>query len=131
MAAVLDIPVMQPGDREAEILTDAQIEELLQEAEDRLRQKAGLTSNVDTGTLSLSSSSPLPASRIRLPKLDHNLDRSSYIKDHNGVAKTNPSLMVSTEQRKMADGLRTLNTQQTTGKKIVSDPSLLLFINPA
>ena len=122
MATVLDIPVMQPDNGQPEILTDAQIEELIKEAEDRLRRKAGLEPNVDNETLSLNSAAPLSASRVRLSKLEHNLDRSSYIKNHNGVAKTNPSLMVPTEQRKMADGLRSLSTQQASSKKIVSNP---------
>lgn len=127
MAAVLDVSVTQPEDGGPEILTDAQIEELLQEAEDRLRQKVGLASNVDNETLSLSSGAPPSASKVRLSKLEHNLYRSSYIKNHNGVAKTNPSLMVPTEQRKMADGLRTLNTQQASSKKIVSSPSVSIW----
>lgn len=121
MAAVLDMPVTQTNSGEPEILTDAQIEELLQEAEDRLRLKAGLPANAGNETLSLTSPNPLSTSKVRLPKLEHNLDQSSYIKNHNGVAITNPSLMVPPEQRKMADGLRTLTVQQTNGKKIVSN----------
>lgn len=128
MAAVLDSPVMGLEDREPEVLTDAQIEELLQEAEDRLRQKAGLPPNIDNETLSLSAVVAPSATKIHLSKLEHNLDRSSYIKNHNGVAKTNPSLMVPTEQRKMADGLRSLDTQQTSGKKIVSNPSIFISL---
>lgn len=125
MAAVLDLTVAQP-DNEHEILTDAQIEELLREAEDRLRLKAGIPSTPDNETLSLTPVVAPSASKVRLSKLEHNLEPSSYIKNHNGVAKTNSSLMVPSEQRKMADGLRSLDTQQPS-KKIVSGPFLFVI----
>lgn len=125
MENTLVAPVAQVHREEPEILTDVQIEQLLQEAEHRLRHQAGLATHTDDGTIDLTPVTTAPANRVRLSKLEHNLNPTAYIKDHNGVAKTNANLMVPTEQRRMADGLRSIKTQQT-GKKIVSSPPILV-----
>lgn len=92
----------------SDILSDARIEELLQEAESRLRAKVQLEpeSTLDKIALKDTSSPSDSAKRIRLQKLQHGVDRSLYLKNENGITRMNTTLMVPDEQRKMADGLR-------------------------
>lgn len=103
-----------------ELLSDERIEELLKEAETRLRAKAGLEPiSANDDVLALDSTNVASQKRIHFPKLEHNLDRNSYLKNHNGIAKASPDLMVPAEQRKMADGLRAVAKESDTNKKVV------------
>ncbi|KAK5942185.1 dTDP-fucopyranose mutase [Knufia obscura] len=102
-----------------ELLSDERIEELLKEAETRLRAKAGLEPiSANDDVLALDSTNVASQKRIHFPKLEHNLDRNSYLKNHNGIAKASPDLMVPAEQRKMADGLRAVAKESDTNKKV-------------
>lgn len=104
-----------------EVLTDEQIENLLQDAEARLRAKAGLSvQKVESDdVLQLESDAVRPTRRLKFPRLEHDLDRSTYIKNENGVAKTSANLTVPTEQRKMAEELRALPAIDSAGKRVV------------
>lgn len=112
-----------------EVLSDERIEELLQEAEARLRAKAGLEPKVIDDGLALESVGSAPAKRVRLPKLEHGADRSAYLKNQNGIARTNSSLMVPAEQRKMADGLREVSRENGSKKMVCLSPSTTTFPN--
>ena len=105
-------------------LTDERIEELLKEAEARLRAEAGLEPQQDD-SLALQRPTASTTSRSRLPRLDSGLQQPSYLKNQNGVTRTNSSLTVPDTQRKMADGLRTLPRNISESKKVVSPSSLL------
>ena len=122
MSALVEDPNGNALNSSPEILSDQQIEELLQEAETRLRAKAGLDLKPQDSEeiLSLGSALPAPSKKIHFPKLEHNLDRSSYIKTHNGVAKAAPNLIVPATQREMADGLRAVSRWNGENKKMVS-----------
>ena len=102
------------------ILSDDEIEKLLNEAESRLRMKAGLEpAQDDDNMLSLDTDTVQSSvQRVRLPKLEHNLEKSSYLKHENGVTRTDSSLTIPTEQRKMAEGLRLIAGDQNS-KKVV------------
>lgn len=128
MALTVDMPPESLIRAPPEILSDERIEELLKEAEARVRQKAGLKPQTDD-VLALDKDKPAATSSktVHLPKLEHNLERSSYLKNHNGIAKTNPSLMVPAEQRKMAEGLRAVTRENGESKKVVC-LSLAYFI---
>lgn len=112
---MLDTTLSEP---KPEILSDEQIEQLLQEAEDRLQQKAGLEivklSEVQT------------QQRPKIPSLQHGLDRATYITEHNGVAKADPNLLINKEQEKMAHELRPVK-KGTDSKKAVCRYVPLLF----
>ena len=104
-----------------QVLSDEQIEKLLQEAETRLRAKAGLASVPEQSDdlMAFEHEKPITHKEIRFPKLEQNLDRSSYIKNHNGVAKVNSQSTVPAEQRDMANGLHSV-AREGGSQKIVS-----------
>lgn len=110
------------------ILSDDEIEKLLNEAENRLRVKAGLApSEEGDDTLALvPDTAPNAVHRVHLPKLEHNLEKKSYLKHQNGIARTDSSLTIPTEQRKMAEGLRSIVSDQTS-KKVVCFLPLIQF----
>lgn len=117
-------------------MTDEQIDQLLVEAEARLREKAALLSTparaneirldnteakarqrkpyVDQILLTASLTDKISS----LPKLRHGLGQQTYIKDSQGVAQTKPQAAIPQDQRKLADGLRTVEVAQKA-KKIV------------
>jgi hypothetical protein len=114
------------------VLSDEEIDRLLQEAEVRLREKAGqVTAPADdneisivTGEEKIPKASKLPsADAFSLPKLRHGLERASYIKEHNGVAQADPQALIGPTQKQLADGLRTVE-QSTKSKKVVSGSTL-------
>lgn len=102
------------------ILSDDELEKLLNEAESRLRMKAGLEpAQDDDNMLSLDTDTVQSSvQRVRLPKLEHNLEKLSYLKHENGVTRTDSSLTIPTEQRRMAEGLRLIACDQNS-KKVV------------
>jgi len=113
-----------------EILSDDRIEELLKEAETRLRAKAGLEPvTADDDVLALETTQAVPGKIVHFPKLEHNLERSSYLKNHNGIVKASPDLMVPAEQRKMAEGLRVVAKDIGDSKKVVSTQSMSTAFN--
>ena len=111
----------------SETLSDEQIEHLLQEAEARLRAKAGLAvqRTESDDIMQFEDAVTKQAKQIRFPKLDHQLAGSVYIRNENGIAKTSAQLTVPAEQSKMAEELRSLPTQNPAGKKVVR-PSISL-----
>ena len=106
-------------------LTDDQIEALLQEAENRLKN-ANTTAVVPVEenelTLALEDEKPAFEKRKPIPRLSHTLDTKRSIQEHNGVAHVAPELLVSKEQQKLADNLRTIKFKDRS-KKDVSTPS--------
>lgn len=101
-------------------LSEEEIEDLLNQAETRLLVKAGLASTEDDENLLSLSGDAAQSSvqRVRLPKLEHNLENSSYLQTQNGVTRTDSSLTIPAEQRKMANGLRPILIEEKN-KKVV------------
>ncbi|EXJ80286.1 hypothetical protein A1O1_08428 [Capronia coronata CBS 617.96] len=101
----------------SEILTDEQIDQLLVEAEARLREKAGLSLTASgADEISLVTAEVKAKQRKPLPKLRHGLGQQTYIKDSQGVALTKPQATIPKEQRKLADGLRAVEVAEKTKK---------------
>ncbi|KAJ9647561.1 uncharacterized protein PV06_00272 [Exophiala oligosperma] len=91
----------------AKLLDDVEIDRLLSEAEERLRAKAAAPETSTSTEISLHNGELEKASsRKLLPKLQHNLNQTIYIKDHSGVAQANPQLAVGKDQRQLADSLK-------------------------
>lgn len=110
----------EPTDTVNVILNDEQIEQLLQQAEARLQQRAEPAAEKDSNVLDLAPQAPAVTTQIRIPKLQHNAQSSAYIKDHGGVAKTVTAALVPREQQKMADNLREVLTgEQLKSKRVV------------
>lgn len=111
------------------VLNEEQIEQLLQRAEARLRQKAGSDVEPDSNVLDLTPHIPAEKAQIKVPRLHHNAQTSTYIKEHGGVAKTVTTALVSREQHKMADGLRqVLTKEQIESKRVVCvDPCKIVY----
>ncbi|KIW57233.1 hypothetical protein PV05_05811 [Exophiala xenobiotica] len=108
------------------MLDDIEIDRLLTEAEQRLKTKAAAQGSAIAGTdeISLNGEIKKATSRKGLPKLRHALNQTAYIKDHSGVAQTNPQATVSRDQNMLANGLRAvgvadkpkkINDQASTG----------------
>merc|ERR1711939_843634 len=105
---------------ESSTLSEDQIDQLLQEAEARLRSKTGTsvaTHSQDELTLSLNEDKPEFAKRQPIPSLQHGLDKTSYIQDHGGVAQIRPELLASTDQQKLADQLRPVDIKGKSKKE--------------
>ncbi|EXJ62825.1 hypothetical protein A1O7_03265 [Cladophialophora yegresii CBS 114405] len=98
---------------EPTVLTDEQIDELLSQAEARLREKAA---GADEGEILLVADNTAPKSRKPLPKLRHGLARSTYIKDNHGVAETDPKATIVQPQASQAGGLRPIELPQKAKK---------------
>ena len=113
------------------VLTDEQIEELLKEAEDRLHAKAGLEplTQDSEDVLTLDTQDVRQHRQIHFPKLEHNLNGSSYINNHSGVAKTSSQLMVPAEQRKMAEVLRSVTKDGKSSSKVVRSTLTILCLS--
>ncbi|EHY57471.1 dTDP-fucopyranose mutase [Exophiala dermatitidis] len=101
----------------SEILTDEQIDQLLVEAEARLREKAGLSStSAGADEISLNTTGVKTKQRKPLPKLQHGLAQQTYIKDNHGVAEAKPQATIPKDQRKLADGLRSVEVAEKAKK---------------
>lgn len=85
----LDVNVQFDNDRD---LSDDQVQQLLQEAEDRLRARNAIA-KTDS------------ALRRSLPKLSHGM-RPSYVKEKDGIAQVDSARLVDNEQRKLANTAR-------------------------
>jgi hypothetical protein len=107
---------------ETETLSDEQIELLLQEAEGRLRAKAGAVvapiQAENELTLRLDEDQPEFAKRKPIPRLQHGLNDTSYIKNQDGVAEVVPELLASKEQQKLADRLRSVEVKNKSKKEV-------------
>ena len=112
---------MSPDVIEAEALSDSQIEQLLQEAETRLKSNSGAVATADPDdelTFELHEDKPELAKRKPIPKLQHGLEKSSYIRDQHGVAKVRPELLATKEQQTLADQLRSVPVQEGSKKEV-------------
>jgi hypothetical protein len=90
-------------------ITDEEIDRLLQEAEVRLREKAGQVAvPVNENEIALNTMEAKPTSRKPLPRLQHGLEQAGYISEHNGIAQANPQSLIGSTQKQLADGLRTV-----------------------
>ncbi|KIX98120.1 uncharacterized protein Z520_06200 [Fonsecaea multimorphosa CBS 102226] len=98
---------------DADILTDQQIDDLLAQAEVRLREKSKSTNEDE---ISLEIVTPTTTSRKIIPKIHHGLVRSRYINDKQGVAETNAKAILERQQSLLADGLRSVETVQKSKK---------------
>ncbi|KAI1626815.1 Fcf2 pre-rRNA processing-domain-containing protein [Exophiala viscosa] len=74
------------------VLSDAEIDRLLDEAENRLRDKAATVTTSSADTISVDAEGDAKP-RKPLPKLQH-FAKAAYIKDNQGVAQTNPQAIV-------------------------------------
>ena len=101
----------------ADSLSDEQIEQLIQEAETRARGKAGIVTVPEPETeLTLQEETPGLAQRNAIPKLQHGLERHSYIREQHGVARVRPELLATKEQQSLADQLRTVKVKKSKEK---------------
>lgn len=118
-----------------EILSDEAIDQLLIEAEVRLREKASnqLSTTAQEDEIHFESDAVKFAPRkpyaehlffagslsdlsLSLPKLRHGLGRSNYLKDNGGVAETNPLATIGRYENKPGDGLKTVGLSENTKK---------------
>ena len=106
---VMKPPVSHDEDEE---LSDEQIQQLLAEASARLTTSAENDQIVVTRT---------QTSGRLIPRLQTTISHAPYIREINGVATADPKLLISEEQRRLADSLRTVDTDSTS-KKMVSRP---------
>ncbi|EXJ72125.1 uncharacterized protein A1O5_04629 [Cladophialophora psammophila CBS 110553] len=97
---------------EASLLTDEQINDLLSQAEARLREKSE-TTNEDEISLEASTTT---TSRKTIPRLRHSLVRSKYIHDNQGVAETNAKATLERQHSLPVDGLRSIEVPHKSKK---------------
>lgn len=112
---------MSLGVMETETLSDEQIDLLLQEAETRLRAKAGAVTTTqpdDELTLRLDEDKPEFAKRKPIPRLKHGIDEKPYIRDHKGVAEVDSAVLATEQQQKLADKLRTTQVKPKAKKEV-------------
>ncbi|RMZ91965.1 hypothetical protein DV736_g781, partial [Chaetothyriales sp. CBS 134916] len=106
-----------------DLLSDEQIEQLLQEAEVRLRAKASQAAAAaktatEPETLEVIALVETDTAQAKLkaiiPRLQHGLnERPPYISEKNGVAQVNPTLLSGTsDTTKFADNLRPVECKQ-------------------
>ena len=110
---VLAHPPLFDDDEE---LSDEQIQQLLKDAEARLARSS--ESDQRGGVSTQSSGRLIARSRTVTPY-------ASYIQEKDGIATVDPKILISEEQRKLSETLRTVETA-TVSKKIVSTLNTLL-----
>ncbi|KAK5061358.1 hypothetical protein LTR84_007900 [Exophiala bonariae] len=102
-----------------DVLTDAQIDQFLLDAESRLREKAGqvLPTN-DEDEVSISTGQASVKHRNPLPRLQHGLDRTSYLKDKGGVMQTDIQALIRpwSAHAPLSTDLRSLEAPKRTSK---------------
>ncbi|RMZ83745.1 hypothetical protein DV738_g933, partial [Chaetothyriales sp. CBS 135597] len=122
-------------------LSDEQIEQLLQEAEGRLRAKAGQLAAADTAksaneetldVITLQETDTSHVKRKAIPHLQHGISQSAaYISEKKGVAQVNPALLAGpTDTVKLADNLRPVERKQKQKKEEPSDAGPDFFHMP-
>jgi len=117
------------------LLSDAEIDRLLDEAENRLREKAASVTTSSTDALSLDTGGEAKrrksyvcalscrlcfANHPSFPKLQHSLAKAAYIKDNQGVAQTSPQAIVGNNGRNSASAELKPVVPQGKSKKTVS-----------
>ncbi|KAJ9612194.1 dTDP-fucopyranose mutase [Cladophialophora chaetospira] len=95
------------------ILTDEQIDDLLNQAEARLRAKAEGTNSEE---ILFEATEHASKPRKPLPKLGHGLTRSKYLKDNQGVAESNPKTTIDRRLDMSTDELTPLRPHQKAKK---------------
>ncbi|KAH0846552.1 rRNA-processing protein fcf2 [Fonsecaea pedrosoi] len=98
---------------ETGILTDEQIDDLLSQAEVRLR---GKSHSANEDEISLEIVKPTTTSRKIVPKLHSNLVRTKYINDKQGVAETNAKAVLEHQQSLLADGFKSVEVSHKSKK---------------
>jgi hypothetical protein len=116
----------------ATILSNADIDRLLNEAESRLKEKAASVTTSSAAAISVDSEGTKPrkpyfgtfSCRLHLltlaslPKLRHSLAKAAYIKDNQGVAQTNPQAIVGKNGNALVDAELKPVTVPAKSKKI-------------
>ena len=103
----------------AEILSDEQIDQLLQEAETRLRAKAGQVAPTESDdVITLQDTHAVRTKRKAIPRLQPGSMAKSYIAEKDGVAHVNPGLLSTAAQQKLANGLRSVEKKQKSKKEV-------------
>jgi hypothetical protein len=95
------LPHEEDEENAQEELSDEQIQQLLKEATTRLAEAAQHDQRVST---------PTQKSGRLLPKLQTTTSHASYIREVNGIATADPKLLISEEQRKLSENLRSVET---------------------
>lgn len=120
----------------ATVLSDAEIERLLNEAESRLQEKAASVITSSAAGISVDPEETKPRkpcvctfsyrlhvlTAASLPKLRQSLSKAAYIKDNQGVAQTNPQAIVGKTGTVLANAELKPVKVQAKSKKIVSVP---------
>ena len=102
---------------ETKVLSDDQIEQLIQEAEARAHARAGaIAAPAPDHELTLQIDTSEFAQRKAIPRLEHGLERQSYIQEQQGVAQVKPELLATKEQHTLAEQLRTVEAQKKKKK---------------
>ena len=113
---------MAPDVTEPDLLSDDQIELLIQEAEARLRAKNEVVT-VDEPEEILTLRDEQTEATIRkrkpIPRLEHGINTRSYLQDRHGVAQVNPELLANKQQQALADQLRLIEKKKDKSKKEV------------
>ncbi|RVX69526.1 hypothetical protein B0A52_06590 [Exophiala mesophila] len=100
-----------------DVLTDVEIDQLLSQAESRLREKAGQLSTVTTeDEISLESNVAKSKARKPFPKLRHGLGGAGYLKDDNGVAQIDPKALTASAQQDTSTSLPHVGFPQKSEK---------------
>lgn len=99
----------EDAENEQEELSEKQIQQLLKEATARLtnpsqNHKRLAPSNQTSGRL--------------IPKLQTSNPHAPYIREVNGVAVSDPKLLISDEQRKLSETLRSIETAALSNKTV-------------
>lgn len=98
-----------PAQFEDEELSDEQIQWLLGEAKARLTRF--------TENLQRSSDRKQPSGRL-IPRLQTVISHAPYIREKDGIAKADPKMLISNEQRKLAETPRTIESVSAFKKTV-------------
>jgi chromatin segregation and condensation protein Rec8/ScpA/Scc1 (kleisin family) len=98
-----------PAQFEDEELSDDQIQQLLEEARARLERP---TDNEQRFAARTQSTGRL------IPRLQTVVPHALYIREKDGIATVDPKLLISEEQRKLAESLRTVDTMSVSKKRV-------------
>lgn len=109
MEIVTHNAVLEQLDSEPE-LTDNEIELLLTQAEDRLRQQQ---------QLAFTKSSGFAPSLPRSAKLDVSTLAKPYVQTGDDIARADPRRLVDDKQRQLANGIRKVEDPVTTKQKVL------------